>query len=205
MGRQCLGARSARGCRWRCRGDSRARTMISDTISVSTYRIWGGIRRLHQGEHVLQTRSLRLALTLGQASLARAKVAQSGRRTVARTHFLVTIGVNGHHESMDAILVLDQVRGAPPGRSERRFATRPPQLKQARLSKSSAGCGQSRVECSPPQFPQRLGRTTPGVCVRGGVDGLPLERCPGAGPAGRAVVLILPRKPPVFAANRISI
>ena len=100
-------------------------TMISDTITVSTYRIWGGIRRLQQGEHVLQTRSLRLPLALGQASLARAKVAQSGRRTVARAHFLVTVGVNGHHESVNGLLpFLDQMRGAPPGRSEWGSATR---------------------------------------------------------------------------------
>ena len=97
--------------------------MVWDTITVSTYRIWG-INALQNREHILQPWQ-RLALALGQSSLARAKVAQSGRRTVARTHFLVTVGVNGHHESMDDFFsILDQVRGASPGGSERRFATR---------------------------------------------------------------------------------
>ena len=74
--------------------------------------------RLQQGEHVLKACSLRFALALGQASLALAKVAQSGRRTVARAHFLVTVGVNSYHEGVDDLLsLLDQVRGASPGRS----------------------------------------------------------------------------------------
>ena len=93
--------------------------MISDTITViSAYRIWGAIRRLQQGEHVLQACSLGFALALAQASLARAIVAQSGRRTVARAHFLVAVGVNSYHEGVDDLVsLLNQVRGASPGRS----------------------------------------------------------------------------------------
>ena len=100
-------------------------TMISDTITVSKYKIWGGIRRLQQGEHVMPTCSLRLALALCHASSARDKVAQGGRRAVARAHLLVTVSVNGHHESVDDFFpIFDQVRGASPGRSEWRSATR---------------------------------------------------------------------------------
>ena len=89
--------------------------MISDTITVNTYRIWDiSVSTAKLRKHILQL----------EASLARAKVTQSGRRTVARAHFLITVGVNGHNESVDDFLsIFNQLRGASPGRSERRLAT----------------------------------------------------------------------------------
>ena len=147
---------------------------MSDIITINTHRIWSinryGVMTTEQIKHVLRAWS-RLALTLGQARALSTKVAQSGRRAVAREHFLVTIGVNGHHQRMDDIIsvMFDQVRGCLPycgflfSLQSRDKCQRPPPLKQARWLGSSKGWLQSRVECAPPQFPQRLGHTIPGA------------------------------------------
>ena len=76
-----------------------------------------------QIKHVLQAWPLCLVLALGQARAASKEVAQSGRRTAARDHFLETVGIYGDHQSMDDIipLILDQVRVASPGRSRKRL------------------------------------------------------------------------------------
>ena len=65
--------------------------MISDTITVITYHMWNigryAVTTAKQSKHILQA-WLRFALALGESSLARAKVAQSGLRAIARAHFL---------------------------------------------------------------------------------------------------------------------
>ena len=86
-----------------------------------------------------------------------------------------------------------------------------PQPKHARLLNSSCGLGHSRVGCSPPQLPQRVGRAEP-ITVFGGVvalcawDGVDCALSPPGGlraapPAPRAV-LTLPLKPPARMATR---
>ena len=86
-----------------------------------------------------------------------------------------------------------------------------PQPKHARLLNSSCGLGHSRVGCSPPQLPQRVGRAEPNT-VFGGVVALCAWDCvdcplspPGglrAGPPAPRTVLTLPLKPPARMAIR---
>ena len=88
---------------------------------MHTYWIWGisSYRRgTEQSKHILQVRSLRLALTLGEAGLSSTKAAQSGWHTIAWDHYLGAIGIHSDHESMYYIipLVVDQMRGASPSK-----------------------------------------------------------------------------------------
>ena len=85
-----------------------------------------------------------------------------------------------------------------------------PQPKHALALISTIGLGQSRVGCSPPQLPQRMGLAEP-ITVFGGVSALAAWGCGvrlaaaagglrAAAPPGPRVVLTLPLKPPALMA-----